>query len=272
MAKAALIACCVAALSASGCGTTTEFSKIEPISGKSIEAVRAEVKRQLSIYNAYQEDAVRRQLKASAPMFCGNGLVSYDVSSVKFELVTTTEGTVAAGASAAKIPVSPGATLDLGVSGSRATSDSQTLTFTEEVVLSPRYVGYYGGSLDDSPIAKVLATMAVTGIEGAKQPSNICFRSKAGEGNSYKIAISVSRNSKGNIVVGLAPAALTASGELKSVTGNTITVNFGPHDFRKPLASRPPVSNKDDCGGAGTHFEDALQSSDTCNDRKKKRK
>jgi len=266
MAKAALIACCVAALSASGCGTTTEFSKIEPISGKSIEAVRAEVKRQLSIYNAYQEDAVRKQLKASTPMFCGNGLVSYDVSSVKFELVTTTEGTIAAGASAAKIPVGPGATLDLGVSGSRATSDSQTLTFTDEVVLSPRYVGYYGGSMDDSPIAKVLATMAVTGIEGAKQPSNICFRSKA-EGNSYKIAISVSRNSKGNIVVGLAPAALTASGELKSVTGNAITVNFGPHDFRKPLGTRPPVSKKSDCEGAGISKTDAPKSDDTCKDR-----
>jgi len=203
-------------------------------------------------------------------MFCGNGLVSYDVTSVKFELVTTTEGTVTAGINASKIPVGTIATLDVGASQSRVTSDSQTLAFTDEVQLSPKYVGYYGGSMDDSPIAKVLATMAETAIAGANQPSNICFKSKAGDGNSYKIAISVSDDGKGNIGVGLAPAALTASGELKSTTGNTVTVSFGPHDYRKPLGPRPPAPQADDCGGAGTSIVTTLQSADTCTKKKKR--
>ncbi|MER8447118.1 hypothetical protein NKH52_28430 [Mesorhizobium sp. M1066] len=249
-----------------------QFSKIKPISRSSIQAVRAEVKRQLSIYNAYQEDAVRKQLRVSKPMFCGNGLVSYDVTTMKFEHVTTTEGTISAGVSASKIPVGTAATLDIGASQSRTTSDSQTLTFTDDVQRSPAYVGYYGGSMDDSPIANVLATMAETAIDGANQPTNICFKSRAGDGNSYKIAITVTDDGKGNIGVGLAPAALTASGELKSTTGNTITVSFGPHDFTKPFGRRPPAPGPRDCAGAGTHMETSLMSTDTCHGKGGNRK
>ena len=45
-------------------------------------------------------------------------------------------------------------------------------------------------------------------------------------GNTYKVAISIKDNAGGENGLGLAPLALTASGETKSTTGNTLTVAF----------------------------------------------
>jgi len=69
---------------------------------------------------------------------------------------------------------------------------------------------------------------------------------KADLGPAKLVAISIEDNASGEIGLGLAPLALTASGETKSTTGNTLTVAFEPHIF-----TNTEVANVRRGGGRG---------------------
>lgn len=174
-----------------------------------------------------------------------NGLIGLDASSVKLELATTTEGTVGGGVSAAGLPAG-GAVVGLGASASRVTTDSQTLTISSDVLLSSRAVDYADGMLKDAPIAATMANFWDVALEAGDQVSDVCLRLKSGEGNTFKIAITVVEGVKGNVSILLAPATLTANGELKSTTGNTITVTFAPHNSARQLPTRPRPPRRGD--------------------------
>ncbi|MDG4892670.1 hypothetical protein P9272_03575 [Mesorhizobium sp. WSM4976] len=215
-----------------------KLSKVRAINTDRVGEVIEQAKYQLGVYTAYQRYRYPVVIRRSRSKVCGNGLIGMDVETAKLELVTTNEKTVGGGIAVAGLSAG-GAVLGAGVSGSRVTTDSQTLTFTGDVLLSSQAIDYRQGMLERAPIAQALANLwQATLVEGDK-PSDVCLRLKSGDGNSYKISLNVVDDGKGNISLQLAPSTLTANGELKSTTGNTITVTFAPHDFSKPFKKRP---------------------------------
>lgn len=234
-----------------GCATT-QFNRVEPVSRTATQAVLAEVKRQLSVYTAYQRYRYPSVIASSSTRVCGNGLIGFDITDAKLELLTTTEGTAGGSVAVGATPVAAGVTLGGGASASRVTTDSQTLTFNSEVVLSSKAVDYKVGMLKNAPIAQAMVNLWDAGLGVGNDPSDVCLKVKKAETNTYKISIQIVDDGKGNVAVGLGPASLTANGELKSTTGNTVTVTYAPHDFHKPFPRRPHASAPGDPNGANT--------------------
>ncbi|MER9303112.1 hypothetical protein NKJ06_17275 [Mesorhizobium sp. M0293] len=205
---------------------STNFGTINPIRRDRIMAVVAETKHQLSVYTAYQRYELPRMIAERRRMNCGYGLISYDVKTVKLELVTSSQGTAGgeAGISANGIGVS--------VSGSHQVLDAQTLTLEGDIKSSRNRIPYDPTELKSSPIAQVLKDLTEGMISQAGDPSDVCIKTKKGDGSTFKIGITVTDTVGGGVKIGISPAALSATGELKSVTGNTITVTLAPHNFR----------------------------------------
>ncbi|RUW83466.1 hypothetical protein [Mesorhizobium sp. M1E.F.Ca.ET.063.01.1.1] len=137
------------------------------------------------------------------------------------------------------------------------TTDSQTLLVQEEVSLSSKPVDYQPGALEKAPIARAMVNLWSAALQSGDDASDVCLKLKQGstDANTFKMSINVVKDVNGKVSVGLAPIALTAGGEFKGTTGNTITVKFEPHDFRQVPQPRPrPCAPRDTRPECQKHF------------------
>lgn len=232
-----------------GCATT-QSSKIQAIKSDRIQSVVDDMKRQVSVYVAYQnsKQGTRRVIDASATKTCGNGLVDFDIKSVKLEVLTTLESNVAGGVDVGPVVTASGASLSGGIGGGRSISNIQELVLAADM-LPNRSFAYAGReNIDTAPVAATLINLRNALIKAGEVKNRVCFKTTPGakDGNTYKLAIKIEDSANGEIGLGLAPLALTASGETKSTTGNTLTVAFEPHVF-----TNAEVANVRRGGGRG---------------------
>lgn len=232
-----------------GCATT-QPSKIQAIKSSRIQSVVDDMKRQVSVYVAYQNSKQGTQsvVNASATKACGNGLVDFDIKSVKLEILTTLESSANGGVDVGPVVTGSGASLSGGFGGGRSISNTQELVLAADM-LPNRSFAYAGReSVDTAPIAATLINLRNALIRSGEVGNRVCFKTtlEAKDGNTYKVAISIEDSANGKIGLGLAPLALTASGESKSTTGNTLTVAFEPHVF-----TNTEVANVRRSGGRG---------------------
>jgi len=248
----------LAAFELSGCAA---IPPQEALSKAAIEKVVTDIKRQVSIHisDQYINYDKSGHLKISRSVWCGNGMIDFDITQVKIDLLTTLDNTTTGGLSVANIPVGGGVSLGGGVSISAETTKTQELVLTERVLQPNTDIRYksspwsyrYASNIDEpAPLADAMSNMRGALIQTASGQGQVCFSTvipKAGNpppapsdgsdktsqaSNTFKIAISVIDDGKGNLSVGLAPLTVTASGESKSTTGNTITFTFAPHIFK----------------------------------------
>jgi hypothetical protein len=224
--KVASAALCGALLA--GCAASS-FQELRPIEEKRILEVIGEIKRQIGVYVQYQNspdgyEAVRRE---SRQKICGNGLVGFDISSVRMELLSTADSTVGGTIGGGYGPFSGG----LGLSGT--VSNSQALIVDYGISRSRLNTAFNDEDLKTAPIAALMKNLWGAARASGDQQTYVCLTMKpvSQGGNTYKIAITTSIKATGEVEVGLANVSAGASGEFKSSTGNTITVTLVPHTF-----------------------------------------
>ncbi len=86
--------------------------------------------------------------------------------------------------------------------------------------------------------------------QSGDDPSDVCLHLKKnadGDGNTFKMGDhSCQRSERRSVNVGLTNVGLTAGGDFKATSGNTITVKFEPHDFRKAASAEARRRNAED--------------------------
>jgi hypothetical protein len=187
------------------------------------------------VYVAYQnsQQGTRGVINASTTKPCGNGLIDFDITSVKLEILTTLDSSANGGIDIGPIVSGGGTTFAAGVGAGRSISNTQELVLATDLL--PNRAFAYAGTetVESAPIAGSLINLRNALIKAAEIENRVCFKTtqNAKVGNTYKIAISVEESTNGDIELGLAPLIVTTSGENKSTTGNTLTVSFEPHVF-----------------------------------------
>ncbi len=237
------------ALLISGCAVN-KTPPINAITSDRIYQVEAEIKRQISVYEAeanaaylHPETDPARQAAAASGFVCGEGKIDFDVESVTLDLTTTVD-TTASGSLGLTIPViGPAGTI--GPSGSL----SRDVTNTQEISLPlyPAQNRNYVASPDaaPAPIADALFGLREALIKGATLQS-VCFwdynfkAPSTDKGGTYKLGLTITDDGKGGIDIKLAIVDFGANFEHKSATGNTITVSFQQRDIPKKAPSIDP--------------------------------
>lgn len=213
-------------------------SSIHLISSDDISSVVNDVKYQTSVYAAqakyfqlHPRDDDQAILAAKKRLRCGNGDINVVLTAVKIELATTLDSTSGASFSTS-VPLSA-ITIGPSVSGSAETTNSQELVFNEYPVGNARIYAHKYDTLP--PIAVALFALRKALILGAAN-DGICFQSVPSKNadkaaaNTFKIALAVVEDGKGGVSVGVGALNFGASQEVKSTTGNTITVTFELQD------------------------------------------
>ena len=231
----------------SGCATL----ELPAISVSRIGGVVGDVKRQIAIYQKEahfrhdhpDQDQARIQARA-AGFKCGNGNVDFDIDAAQFDLLSTYDGTSAAG-------ITAGGSYGGGsISGSFSSSTDGGNTQELKFNLYPLHI--YGGEKLDTdspaPIADVLLALRDALILSSTKPG-ICsydfnFRTSSKKpekkstgsdggadeptatGNTFKIGITVTKDNKVSLSAGYSFVSVLLSREDKTVEGNTITVTF----------------------------------------------
>lgn len=228
---------CAMFLVLSGCGTAS-FERVEPIRQGDVYKVIAEIKRQLSVYAAYQRLAYPEVIAGAGKRNCGNGLIGFDIVEASTELIYTSSvsGSVGIGASAQGVSA--------GVNAGGGTKATMALKAAYDVLPSGRDLQYKKGDLDNAPLAASMVNFWNDSLKTGRDQTNVCLRLQQQPigSNTMTIGITVENVAGGNVKVGIADIGLSASGEFKSSTGNTIVVRFVPHDFNRPFPG-PPISD-----------------------------
>lgn len=235
-----------------GCASSS-FAKLNAIPQSDIYKVIAEVKRQISVYTSYQSSkyGYARILQTSRSKVCGNGLIGFDIVSVQMELVSTSEGSASLGFSLSPIPAASSTTIGGKAGASLDTTDTQTFEIAETVVRSPYPQPFDRNQLRTAPLAVSMINLWGAALQSGDDRSDVCLHLKKnadGDGNTFKMAITVVKDANGEVNVGLTNVGLTAGGDFKATSGNTITVKFEPHDFTKPQPPRPKPCRAGDTG------------------------
>ncbi|WP_143348479.1 hypothetical protein [Ensifer adhaerens] len=203
----------------------------------------------MSVYVAYQNSpqGTRSVIDASATKACGNGLIDFDIKSVKLEVLTTLESSIDGGVEVGPV-VSGAATWSGGLGAGRTISNTQELVLAVDALPNRSFVYAGRENIESAPIAGTLINLRDALIKAGELQNRICFKTTkdADDGNTYKIALSIEDRGGGNIALGLAPLGVSLSGETKSTTGNTLTVSFEPHVF-----TQQEVANVRRHGGRG---------------------
>lgn len=243
-----VLAALAAALPIGGCATT-QSDRVQAIESSSIQSVVDDMKRQVSVYVAYQNSpqGTLSVIDASATKTCGNGLIDLDIKSVKLEVLTTLQSSIDGGFEGGPF-VFPAATLSGGLGAGRTISNTQELVLAVDAVPNRTFVDAGRETIASAPIAETLVNLRDALIKAGEVKNRVCFKTTkdADDGNTYKIALSIEDRGGGNIALGLAPLGVSLSGETKSTTGNTLTVSFEPHVF-----TQQEVANVRRHGGRG---------------------
>jgi hypothetical protein len=235
---------CALAAAAQLAACANSLDQLQPIERSRVQEVIAEVKDQISAYTIYQqsEHGFAAVVRNSRSKICGNGMIGFDVVTVKLDLLSTTDLTASGGLSAGVGPAS------VSANASRTKADVQQLILSYDVTPSSKKQPYHDGILDNAPLARAMINLWDASLAGGDQASDVCLRmrEKMTDGsNTYKMGITITQTAGGKIAVGLSGATLSAGGDLKSVTGNTVTVRFEPHDFTKPRQPRESCPPRD---------------------------
>lgn len=240
----------VAAVSLTGCATHQLALK-----GDAIAVVQADIKRQIGVYvraatrGPYWVDehgAVRYVGHDRSDFWCGNGDIDYVVSSIYVEL-TTTKDTTAGGGLGFTVPVQM-ITVGAKVAISKEVADLQVLKYYlwPYRASAEQLVAYYGfpsaAEIDGAPIASAILSLRNQQVYAAMKfnPSiraavagpQSCFtdydpvKLADGDKHTFSIGITTTYDANGQLSVGIGPVSLGASGETKSITGQTLLVNF----------------------------------------------
>lgn len=213
----------------------------QPIAARDIADVLVEIKRQLQVYAIRVATLAPGRLSSetdpSAPpraFNCGNGDIRFDVRKIRLALLTKTSASAKLSA-AGTLGVSP---VSVGVGAGYGAEGSQELV----VFLFPQKTKPRLSEVDTAaaaPIAAQLLALRDAMIVAAQAPGP-CWHTNtpqrpASEAGTYKLGLQVTVSVDGKIGVTLAPVTLGASGEVKSTTGNEMTVTFeqpvsGPGD------------------------------------------
>jgi hypothetical protein len=224
---------------------TAQPARIQAIKSSNIQNVVDDMKRQVSVYVAYQNSpqGTRSVINASAAKACGNGLIDFDIKSVKLEVLTTLESSVEGG-----VDVGPVVSASGRLGAGRSVSNTQELIFGADMLPNRSFVYVGNESVGSAPIAGTLINLRNALIKSGEVRNRVCFKttSDTSDGNTYKIALSIEDHGGGKIGLGLAPLAFDVSGETKSTTGNTLIVTFEPHEF-----TRAEIANVRQHGGRG---------------------
>jgi hypothetical protein len=241
MSFCARISLFLGALALAACGTSS-LRNLQAISQSDIYKVIAEVKWQISVYSAYQHSPLgyASVQSNSRTKVCGNGMIAFDIVSAKMELLSTSDSTQGANVALGPFPAG-GIAVGGSFGGSHTLSDVQQLVLVEDVSRSSRPVVFEPWMLKEAPLANAMINLWKAALQSGDDDSDICLRLKKGasDGNTYKMAITITKTVNGKVNVGLAGIGLSGSGDFKSLTGNSVIVKFEPHDFSKPPA--PPA-------------------------------
>lgn len=169
------IAAILAATTLVGCATT-QSSHIQPISSSAIQSVVDDMKRQVSVYVAYQnsKQGTSSVINTSGSKPCGNGLIDFDITSVKLEILTTLESNVSSGIDVGPIVSGGGATVKTSFGTGRSFTNTQELVLVSDL-LPNRSFAYPGTeTIESAPIAGSLACFHSHQFGQPSRPSNAC--------------------------------------------------------------------------------------------------
>lgn len=239
-----------------GCGP-----RIQALKGDAISVVQADLKRQIGVYARaaargpfWMEGRQFRFIdRNSSEFWCGRGDIDYVISSVDVELTTTRDTTVG-GSIGFTVPVQI-ITLEAKAGVSKNVQDVEVMKYhlwpVQETV--DQLVEFYGhptiDEIDSAPIASALLTLRNQQVyaamkrnpsveahtptaSGAPTGPQPCFKNydpiktTAGERHTFSIGITTTYGANGELKVGLGPVGIGPSGETKSITGQTLLVNF----------------------------------------------
>lgn len=255
---------------------------VQPIDVNSISAVQSAIKSQVGVYiaaaKAYAspDDPLSKDgptvLINDVPTVlkkddfqCGSGSIDFRLSAVKVELTTTVDAT--AGATLGlSIPLT-GITLGPSVGLTKEALNQQTLDYNlwplgnadqnSDLFANIPTVG----DIKNAPIARALLELrdalilSATTNDYSTNPVKMravqpCFTDynpatpRSDAGNLFKIALTITNDTKGSIAIGVAPLTFTPSGENKSSTGNTLSVSFVQRDLTCIQTLRDEVTSE----------------------------
>jgi hypothetical protein len=288
----------LAAVVLAGCAGQQQQLTAQPLTASDIAVVQSEIKRQIGLYMiaAQQPPLVAiggtRRAVTADDLKCGNGSINFDISQVKAELLTTIDNTTDFKLGL-KIPIHLGAVSPSGEYKNIA-GTTQTLTYNlwpladqsklfEDLKQHPISSDDLQKRLGTAPIATTLLNLREALVLGAVKRSLLvgtppgedmqpCFwdfnpeKPSSDAGNSFKLGLNVTHDATIGLSISAMILTAGATGESKSVTGNTLTVMFVQSRL-KPLqklrdemdaACKPPA--KKNCKEATEAYNNALQS------------
>ena len=243
----------IAALSLAGCAQRPP--PVNAISVPVISKVLAEIKREVSIYqalaNGWRTDPQQDPAGvANLHFVCGSGKVDFDIISINAELTTTNDNT-ASGSLGLTIPiVGPTGSIGPKGGGSREVSNTQRMEFTLYPIDDPTF-RITAPDNKSAPIAEALRDLRTALIRDAAAGGACMYDynhadPKSDKGHSYTLGLTVTDDANGGIDIKLAIISLSVSGETKSVTGNTLTVTFQQRGIARgdSKAGQPGVTGR----------------------------
>ena len=216
----------------SGCSTQPPLP--QALDKNAIATVQADIKRQVGVY---MRAARKSGVPSGTQFWCGSGKIDFDISSVKAQLTTSIETATNAGLKL-KIPVD---VITIGPSGNEKVdvTNTQSLTYNLwPLVMSQQSLDDTMPTTDElkgAPIAQVLMDLRDALIASATQKQKgpqPCFtdynpeKPSSDAGNTITLALSFVNDANAGVEVDVGILGVTATGELKGTTGNTLTVSF----------------------------------------------
>jgi hypothetical protein len=273
---------------------------VQPIDVGAISAVQAEIKRQIGIYIAADSQVPVPSVTingVATPVsniengfWCGNssvdGHIGFDVSSIKVELVTTLDNT--GGASAAF--TLPADIVTVGPSGGYKRDVTNTQTLDYNLWPLEHQSRFFSQNVTEEDIQSAPIAQALLSLRDAlilssmrldystspptPRPPQPCFtdydptKPASDPGDSFKLGLSITNDVTGGVSVKVTILDFSATGESKSTTGNTLTVNFlqkvattkNIQSLRDAMDTecKYPVKDPQKCASATTNFDEVV--------------
>ncbi len=262
-------------LMASICALSGCFAKpvvVQAIDTNAIQAVQAEIKRQVGIYLRASIEPIKVVVNKQTvelstipdPFWCGTGLIAFNISSIKAELTVTNER-ITDRKVGLSIPVH---TVTLGASLEDKSDITNTEVLDYNLWLLPAKLQHLkverisDSELAAAPIARALIALRTAIILSAtkkdfsfdppkdrqQQPCFADFNldKPAGDaGNTYKMALSIISDGSGGVSIDAGIITAGATSETKSTTGNSLTVSFVQGDLEQVQLAKDAVDT--DC-------------------------
>lgn len=210
---------------------------IPQINGVLMENVLTRVKQEVGLFysdGAFTEKnwpQILRDLHVNP--VCGNGHIAFQIESVKMDFAVTNDETKS-GSAGLKIPFGPsvaGGSIGPGVSGSFENTGNIDLVYTYKPLATGPADSDFDIIRKDAVILPALDHLRDALIKGTGQKP--CFHSLTEKDPAQTLTyyVQVVPDSKSSLGFNFYVLSLSASGEIKNTSKNTITVSFRPIPF-----------------------------------------